>query len=133
MKKIFGAIAVLGLAIASTGTQSQPASAQVIINNVLSPFTTLQVAPGYRVYGSGYWSPEQHARCHYRWDPYYGEWRTHCARMNYGHERRVQYGYERRGQYGYERRGQYEYERRGQYGYQSGYDERRGEYWDYRD
>ena len=131
MKKSFGAIAVLSLTIASIGTLSKPASAQVIINNFLSPFTTIQVAPGYRTYGTQYWSPEHNARCYYRWDAYYGEWRTHCARMHYGHERRGQYGYER----GYERRVQYGYERRGQYGYgyQSGYDERRGEYWDYRD
>ena len=130
MKKNLGAIAVLSLAIALIGAPSKPASAQVIINNVLSPFTTIQVAPGYRTYGTQYWSSDQIARCYYRWDPYYGEWRTHCARMHYGHERR-QYGYERR----YERRVQYGYERRGQYGYgyQSGYDERRGEYWDYRD
>src|SRR5471032_2290396 len=129
MRKTFGAIAVLSLAIASIGALSKPASAQVIINNFLSPFTTIQVAPGYRSYGTQYWSPDYNARCYYRWDPYYGEWRTHCARMNYGHERRGQYGYER----GYERRVQYGYERQGQYGYQSGYDERRGEYWDYRD
>src|SRR5438477_3237426 len=131
MRKTFGAIVMMSLVSASIGALSKPASAQVIVNNVFSPFTTIQVAPGYRTYGSQYWSPDQHARCYYRWDPYYGEWRTHCTRMHYGHERR-QYGYEpgygRRVQYGYERRGQYGYGYG--YGYQSGYDERRGEYWD---
>ena len=127
MKRTFGVVAAVGLVIASIGASSKPASAQVIINNVLSPFTTIQVAPGYRTYGTRYWSPEYNSRCYYRWDPYYGEWRTHCERMYYGHERGYERGYERRVRYGYERRGQYGY------GYQGGYDERRGEYWDYRD
>lgn len=55
MKKTFGAIAVLSLAIASTCTLSSPASAQVIINNVLSPFTAIEVGPGYGYGGRGYY------------------------------------------------------------------------------
>ena len=90
MKKTFGAIAVLSLAIASTGTASKPASAQVIINNFFSPFTTIQVGPGYRAYGAPTWwlhDPRHHQRCYRRWDPYFGEWQERCTRMGYWRER----------------------------------------------
>ena len=55
MKKTFGAIAVLSLAVAAIDASSKPASAQVIVNNVLSPFTSIEVGPGYRYGGRGYY------------------------------------------------------------------------------
>ena len=102
MKKTFGAIAVLSLAIASIGTSSKPASAQVIVNNVLSPFTAIEVGPGYRYggygyYGSygypgyydgygypgyyggpGYYSGPRHRRSDYYYAPSYGARHGHC-------------------------------------------------------
>lgn len=90
MKFTYCAIAVLSLTVASVGIQSKPASAQVIINNVFSPFTAIQVGPGYRSYGPpAYWlhNPRHHSRCYRRWDPYYAEWHENCVRMGYWRER----------------------------------------------
>ena len=101
MRKISGIAAGLGLAMALTGIQVTSAAAQVIVNNVLSPFTSIQVGPGYRAYGpsSGWLNDERsHQRCYRRWDAYYGHWHMHCVRMNYGHEPYYPYG----GRYGYD-------------------------------
>jgi hypothetical protein len=66
---------------------SAPASADVIVNNIFSPFSsTTVIVPGYRSYGhSTYWinNPYHHQRCYRRWDPYFGEWQWNCVRMHY--------------------------------------------------
>jgi hypothetical protein len=84
MIKTLSAIAVLGLALLMGSSTSS--RAEVIINNVFSPFTTIEVVPSHRSYGyrASIWSPYHHARCYRRWDAYYGEWRMSCARMYYG-------------------------------------------------
>lgn len=87
MNKIIGAVSVLFMAIALIFAQSTPTFADVIVNNVLSPFTTIYVEPGYRVARPPTWwlhDPNYNARCYNRWDSYYGEWRNFCVRMNYG-------------------------------------------------
>jgi hypothetical protein len=89
MNKIVGVVSALGIANALIFAQSTPSLADVTINNVLSPFTTIQVGPGYGVNGTPTWwlhNPHHNARCQYRWHPYYGEWRMSCVRMRYGRE-----------------------------------------------
>jgi hypothetical protein len=87
MNKISGAVSLLALAAAISIIQIKPASADVVINNVLSPFTSIQVGPGYRAYGRPDWwwvnNPYHHQRCYRRWDPYFAEWQEHCVRMHY--------------------------------------------------
>lgn len=96
MNKIFAAVSVLSVAMTLNISQSTPSSAEVIINNVLSPFTSIQVGPGRRAYGAPAWwihDPYHHQRCYRRWDPYYGEWQWHCVRMHYGYGPFHGYGY----------------------------------------
>jgi hypothetical protein len=88
MRKISGAVSVLSLAAALLGVQTMPASADVVVNNIFSPFTSIQVGPGPRTYGYGsstWWvhNPHHHQRCYRRWDPYFGEWQWRCVRMHY--------------------------------------------------
>jgi len=98
--RTIGAVATFGLALLFAGA---PAKADVIINNVFSPFTTIEIVPGHHGYGSGYraWinSPNHHARCYRRWHPYYQEWSFECRRMYFGgpYERG---GYYESGSYG---------------------------------
>ncbi len=104
MRKISGAVAMLSLATVLIGVQTTPVSAQVVVNNVFSPFTSIQVGPGVRSYGHGYYrhgydghgyyghgsstswinDPRHHQRCYRRWDPYFGKWQSNCVRMHYG-------------------------------------------------
>ena len=87
----FGTTCLLSFALALTFAWSAPTSAEVIVNNIFSPFTTIQVVPPYRAYrgyygyGDTWWihNPNHHQRCYRRWHPYYGEWHTHCVRMHY--------------------------------------------------
>jgi hypothetical protein len=82
-------IVLASLAALLIFAQSRPASAEVLVNNVLSPFTAIQVGPGYRTYQPSSWwvhDPRQHQRCYRRWDAYYGHWHMHCVRMSQGHE-----------------------------------------------
>lgn len=86
MGRVSGAIAALCVALAMTFAQSKMTRADVVINNVLSPFVTIEVGPGHRVYGpSPYWlnNPRHHQRCYRRWDSYFGEWHVRCVRMRY--------------------------------------------------
>jgi hypothetical protein len=86
MNKITGALSVLSVAAALFVAQGKPALADVIINNVLSPFTSITVVPGHRVHRPHtVWvhNPRHHQRCYRRWDPYFGEWNMHCVRMRY--------------------------------------------------
>jgi hypothetical protein len=90
MNMISRAMFLLYVAASLIFAQSIPTSAQVIVNNVFSPFTTIQVEPGYRAYGAPTWwlhNPRHHQRCYRRWDSYFGEWRGHCVRMEYWRER----------------------------------------------
>jgi hypothetical protein len=95
MQKILGTLSVIGLAAPLLFGQSAPASADVVVNNVLSPFTTIEVGPrrrGYGPWGYGYgygygpsWGePYNNARCYTHWDPWYGERRVRCVRRYYG-------------------------------------------------
>jgi hypothetical protein len=86
MNKITGALSVLSVAAVLFVAPGKPASADVIINNVLSPFTSITVVPGHRVHRPHtVWvhNPRHHQRCYRRWDPYFGEWNMHCVRMRY--------------------------------------------------
>ena len=80
MTKFVGLVLTLTIVALLTFSQSNPASAQVIVNNFLSPFTTIEVGPGYHRYRpyyyysySGYGSydtgyyPQRH---YYEYDPY---------------------------------------------------------------
>lgn len=83
MKKFRAMIYGLSLAFVGAVIFTAPTSAEVVVNNFLSPFTTIQVAP-YRFYHpSTEWinDPNYHQRCYRRWLPYYGEWHWHCVRM----------------------------------------------------
>jgi len=87
MRKISIVLSVLSLTAAVIGARIAPASADVVVNNILSPFTVIQVGPGHRAYGyrpPAWWinDPRHHQRCYRRWDGYYGEWRFHCVRMH---------------------------------------------------
>jgi hypothetical protein len=87
MNKIFGAVSVMSVAMTLNFASSTPSFAEVIINNVLSPFTTIEVGPGPRAYGPRAWwvnDSRHHQRCYRRWNPYYGSWHMHCVRMYYG-------------------------------------------------
>jgi hypothetical protein len=73
MKKTFGAVAVLSLAVAAIGAASKTASAQVIVNNVLSPFTSIEVGPGYRYGGRAYYGSYGYPS-YYESPGYYGSY-----------------------------------------------------------
>lgn len=95
MNKTFGTIAAVSLASAMLFAQSKPTFADVVVNNILSPFTVIQVGPGHRVYGpSAGWlnNPRHHQRCYRRWDPYFAEWQERCVRMHYGYGPHRGYG-----------------------------------------
>lgn len=75
MKKLVGFILVLTVVALLMVLQSSPSSAQVIVNNFLSPFTTIEVGPGYGYrpyyyysytgygsYDTGYFEPHHHHR-----------------------------------------------------------------------
>ena len=86
MKRFFGALVAVSCLTPFLATGAR---AEVIVNNFFSPFTTIEVAPGYyghRRHADGYYlhNPNYNSRCHYRWHAYYGEWRVNCYRMNYG-------------------------------------------------
>ena len=76
----------LSLAVGWTVIFTAPISAEVVVNNLFSPFTTIRVAPAYRVYtpSPARWihDPTHHQRCYRRWLPYFGEWHWHCVRMH---------------------------------------------------
>ncbi|HXF88713.1 MAG TPA: hypothetical protein VNK48_10200 [Xanthobacteraceae bacterium] len=86
MYRTFAAAAALVTATACFSVQSSSASADIVVNNILSPFVTIQVIqPPRRVRPARFhtWSlhdPHYRAHCDYRWDPYWGEWRVHCHR-----------------------------------------------------
>jgi hypothetical protein len=94
MNKIIGAVSVLCMAIAMMFAQSAPASADVVVNNVLSPFTMIQVGPGHRVYRpQTSWAhnprhhQHHHQRCYREWDRHTGGWSINCVRIRYGGSR----------------------------------------------
>ncbi len=96
MNKASAVVSLLCAATILNVAQTTSSSAEVVVNNILSPFTTIQVGPGQRHYGSRSWwvhDPYHHQRCYRRWDPYYGEWQWHCVRMNYGYGPFYGYGY----------------------------------------
>jgi hypothetical protein len=66
MRKISSAIFVLSLAAALLGEQITPVSAQVVVNNVFSPLSNIQVSPGVRSHGRYYQvSPGARSHGHY--------------------------------------------------------------------
>jgi hypothetical protein len=82
MYKTVASAGALSMAAACFSTASAPAAADVVVNNILSPFVTIQVIPGHRARPAR-WSlhdPRYRARCNYRWHPYWGEWRVYCHR-----------------------------------------------------
>ena len=96
MTKLFGAVTALGLASVLLCSGGKPASADVVVNNILSPFSVTVVGPGHRVYSHGSpWHHHHHhneyTRCNMRWDPYWGEWRRHCNTRSYGENFRDDY------------------------------------------
>jgi hypothetical protein len=87
MNKIVGAVSVLIMATALIFAQSTPTLADVVVNNILSPFTTIQVGPGHRIYRPPtLWvnNPRHHQRCYRQWDRHTGGWSMYCVRMRYG-------------------------------------------------
>jgi hypothetical protein len=86
MCRTFASVAALVPAVAWFSAQSSSASADIVVNNILSPFVTIQVVqPPRRAHSARYhkWSlhdPRYRAQCDYHWDPYGGEWRVHCHR-----------------------------------------------------
>ena len=84
MKTFHGALC--GLVFALTFLLTVPASAEVVINNVFSPFSVIRVRPAYGIYTPPpiLWinDPTRHQRCYRRWLPYFGEWHWHCVRMH---------------------------------------------------
>jgi hypothetical protein len=86
MYRTFAWAAAVATAAAWFAAQSAPASADIVVNNILSPFVTIQVIqPPRRARPARYhtWSlhdPHYRAHCDYRWDPYWAEWRVHCHR-----------------------------------------------------
>lgn len=96
MMKMLAAASAVSLTVALPCLQSKPAVADVVVNNILSPFSVTQIGPGHRVYSSGWpWyhhhSPNVYTRCHTRWDPYFSEWRRHCYSREYGENFRDDY------------------------------------------
>ena len=86
MNKIIGTVSVLSIAIALIFAQSTPTFADVVINNVLSPFTIIQIGPGHRVAGPPtLWvhNPRYHQRCYRQWDRHSSGWSIYCVRMRY--------------------------------------------------
>jgi len=98
--KAVGAVAALSLPLLFAGA---PAKAEIIINNIFSPFSTVEIVQP-RHYGSGYrawiYSPNHHARCYRRWHAYYQEWSFECRRMDYGGGPYERGGYYESGYYG---------------------------------
>ena len=56
MKNVIGPVAVLSMAVALVFAQGTPSYGDVIVNNLLSPGTLIQVAPG-----SAYVGPRHHS------------------------------------------------------------------------
>ena len=91
MGKALSAVCVLSLASALMLVESATLSAHTTVNNILSPFTTIQVVPGhhraYRPPTLWVHNPRYHQRCYRQWDGHYGNWSMYCVRMRYwGHE-----------------------------------------------
>ena len=68
MNKFIGAVSVLSMAITLIFAQSKPTFGDVIINNVISPFTAIQIGPGHRYGGPDYYG----GRGYYSGSDYYG-------------------------------------------------------------
>lgn len=85
MKKLMGAAHAAGLAFAILFAAGS-ARAEVIVNNIFSPFTTVQIVPGHRYAGPPpLWihNPRYHQRCFRHWSAYFGTWHHRCERMRY--------------------------------------------------
>ena len=87
MKNLFGRVAVLSMVAALFVMQSTSLFADVFVNNVLSPFTAIEVGPGYGYggWGSGYYGPDYYDGRYYRERDYYG------PRSYYDHHRYYPY------------------------------------------
>jgi len=88
MKNLFGRIAVPSMVAALFVMQSTSSFADVFVNNVLSPFTAIEVGPGYGYGGWGYgsYSSDYYDGRYYRGPDYYGP-------RSYDHHRFYPYYY----------------------------------------
>lgn len=95
MKNPVGCILGLTVVVLLMLAPSSPASAQVVVNNFLSPFTTIEVGPGY-----GYYRPYYH----YSFTGYGSYDTVYGPRYHHHHHYYDRYGYYEHGPRYYERR-----------------------------